>query len=286
MKARKALDPVLFSRNKIPRCFLLQLGEKVSGVFFYLQDPPYSFPATLKIPSMLLPVLFEDDDYIAINKPSGLLVHKTKIAKDDNPQFALQLLRDQIGQKVYPLHRIDRPTSGVLLFSKSAAAATLFQSQFTAKEIEKSYLAVVRGYMPADHAVIDHPLKKELIGDLQEAKTEYWKLAEVEIPMASSSKYPSSRYSLIRLYPHTGRMHQLRRHMAHSRNYIIGDTTHGQNKQNTFFRENFDMNNLLLHAWQLGFIHPLQHVKIEIAAPLPNHFINIMEAFCWDLNVK
>lgn len=235
---------------------------------------------------MLLSVLFEDDDYIAINKPSGLLVHKTKIAKDDNPQFALQLLRDQIGQKVFPLHRIDRPTSGVLLFSKSATAATLFQSQFTAKEIEKSYLAVVRGYMPEEHALIDHPLKKELTGDLQEAKTEYWKMAEVEIPVASSAKYTSSRYSLVRLYPHTGRMHQLRRHMAHSRNYIIGDTTHGQNKQNTFFRENYQLNNLLLHAWKIGFVHPMHHKKVEITAPLPAHFSDILETFGWDLEVK
>ena len=229
----------------------------------------------------MLDILFEDDHYIAINKPAGLLVHKTRIAKTDDPQFAMQMLRDQIGQWVYPLHRIDRPTSGILLFAKSSEGASLFASQFTEQKIEKTYLAVVRGYLKEDHFVSDYTLKKELTGELQEASTSFWSLAKAELPFASSSKFPTSRYSLVKARPHTGRMHQIRRHLAHERNYLIGDTTHGENKQNRFFRDQFGLQNLLLHAWMVKFIHPILHTPIEITAPLPPHFAHIIDHMGW-----
>ncbi|MCH7410399.1 pseudouridine synthase [Belliella sp. DSM 111904] len=224
-----------------------------------------------------LEILFEDENYIAINKPSGLLVHKTKIANDPNPKFALQLLRDQIGQRIYPLHRIDRPTSGVLLFGKSTEAATLLQPQFATTQIKKGYLCLVRGIPKEKHFIIDHPLKKELDGSLQDCVTEFWKLAEAEIPYASTPRYPTSRYALLKAYPHTGRMHQIRRHLAHARHYIIGDSTHGENKQNRFFRETFELNNLMLHAAFLSFIHPISGLEIKITAPIPTHFTTILE---------
>lgn len=224
---------------------------------------------------MHLEILFEDDYYIAIHKPAGLLVHKTKLAKDEVPIFAMQLLRDQIGQWVYPLHRIDRPTSGVLLFSKSQAAAALLQPEFATTNIKKYYLTIVRGIPAEDHFVIDHPLKKDLDGTLQDCKTEFWKLSETEIPFASTPKYPSSRYALLKAYPHTGRMHQIRRHLAHARHYIIGDSSHGENKQNRFFREQFSSNNMLLHAEAIQFTHPITKTHIEIKAPLPRYFTDI-----------
>ncbi|MCH7396651.1 pseudouridine synthase [Belliella sp. DSM 107340] len=225
---------------------------------------------------MLLEILFEDDHYIAINKPTGLLVHKTKLAKDEIPVFAMQLLRDQIGQWVYPLHRIDRPTSGVLLFSKSPEAAALLQPLFPTSEIEKHYLTVVRGIPAEENWIIEHPLKKDLDGELQECKTEFWKLAETEIPYSSTPRYPTSRYSLLQAYPHTGRMHQIRRHLAHARHYIIGDSTHGETRQNRFFREKLDSHKLLLHAWKLNFKHPINQELIEIKAPLPDYFVAIL----------
>ncbi|MCH7403750.1 pseudouridine synthase [Belliella kenyensis] len=224
-----------------------------------------------------LEILFEDENYIAINKPAGLLVHKTKIANDPNPKFALQLLRDQIGQRVYPLHRIDRPTSGILLFGKSAEAAALLQPIFATTQIKKGYLCLVRGIPKDSHFIIDHPLKKEFDGTLQDSVTEFWKLAEAEIPYASTTRYPTSRYALLKAYPHTGRMHQIRRHLAHARHYIIGDSTHGENKQNRFFRETFDLNNLMLHAAYLSFPHPISDIEIRISAPIPRHFINVLE---------
>lgn len=230
----------------------------------------------------MLEILYEDDHYIAINKPAGLLVHKTKIAKTDDPSYAMQMLRDQIGQWVYTLHRIDRPTSGILLFAKSSEDASLFKTQFTEHKIEKLYLAVVRGYLKEDQFISEYQLKKDLDGELQEARTCFWSLAKVELPFSSSPKYPTSRYSLVKAFPHTGRMHQIRRHLAHERNYLIGDTTHGENKQNRFFRERFGLHNLLLHAWQVKFLHPVLHTEVEIKAPLPDHFIAIINHLGWD----
>jgi tRNA pseudouridine65 synthase len=232
---------------------------------------------------MILDIIYEDEHYVAINKPSGLLVHKTKLAKKEIAIFALQLLRDQIQQKVFPLHRIDRPTSGILLFSKSSEAASLLSPQFQTEEMEKIYLAVVRGFPEPTYGWIEKPLKKQLDGDEQEAKTEYWVLNQIEIPLASTPKYPTSRYALVKVKIHTGRMHQIRRHFAHKRNYIIGDTSHGENKQNKFFRSQFDVHHLMLHSWKLSFLHPYTNQKIELKADLPSHFDKVFDAFDWKI---
>lgn len=225
----------------------------------------------------VLEILFEDECYIAINKPAGLLVHKTSIAKEETTHWALQLLRDQIGQKVYPLHRIDRPTSGILMFSKSSEAAAMLQPLFPTEAVEKYYLCLVRGFMKQTNGIIDHPLKKKLVGELQEAQTSFWSLEESEIPFSSSPRYSTSRYSLLKVYPHTGRMHQIRRHMAHARHYVIGDSTHGDNKQNNFFRNRFGLEHMLLHAWKLRFTHPITDEEIDLQASLPEHFLRILD---------
>lgn len=204
-----------------------------------------------------------------------MLVHRTNIAFGENVLIAERLLKEQIGQKVFPLHRIDRPTSGVLVFGLSSEAASLVQPLFSTEEVKKFYLTVVRGYMADHHGIIDHPLKKKLYGDLQEAKSEYWSLSQNEIPITSGSRYPTSRYSLLKVYPHTGRMHQIRRHLAHDRHYVIGDSTHGDNRQNHFFRDTFGMENLLLHAWQFQFVHPITNEEIKLEAELPDYLKNI-----------
>jgi tRNA pseudouridine65 synthase len=228
-----------------------------------------------------LQLIFEDEHYLAINKPAGVLVHKTPLEKDPAALFAVQLLEKQLGYKVYPMHRIDRPTSGILLFAKNAKAASLLQPQFSGNGMQKYYLAVVRGYMPEKHGEIIKPLAKDMAFELQGAKTEYWELNTVEIPYASSKKYPTSRYALVKIYPHTGRMHQIRRHFAHLRHYIIGDTAHGDNKQNHFFISQFNLSNLLLHAWQLNFNHPYSNRLVAITAPIPAYFQNVMQQLGW-----
>lgn len=230
----------------------------------------------------VLPLIYEDQEYLAINKPAGVLVHKSALEKDPHAAYAVHLLREQLGYKVYPLHRIDRPTSGVLLFAKNSGAASRLQPKFAGTSIKKHYLALVRGYMPQEHALISHPLAKDMEYELQQAVTEYWTLAQTEIPYASSGRYPSSRYSLVKIYPHTGRMHQIRRHFAHIRHYVIGDTTHGDNKQNKFFDRHFQLRNLLLHAWKLTFPDPESQMEIQIQAEVPEHFRRLMKPMGWN----
>lgn len=227
--------------------------------------------------SLMLSVLYQDNDLIAINKPHGLLVHRSSIAADAE-EFALQLLRDQIGKTVFPAHRIDRKTGGVLLFALNKTAEKAMQQQFAANEVQKTYLAILRGHTP-DTGEIDYPLRKEN-GTLQEAFTAYKTLAHAELPVALG-KHPTSRYSLVEAKPTTGRMHQLRKHFAHIFHPIIGDRTHGCNKQNKLFTETWDLNTMLLHARTLTFNHPLSNEEVTIAAPLQPEFSRMMELMGW-----
>jgi tRNA pseudouridine65 synthase len=224
-----------------------------------------------------LEIIFENENYIAINKPVGMLVHRTNIAFEEQALIAERILKQQLGFKVYPLHRIDRPTSGIVLFAKSSLATSQLQPLFTTDKVKKQYLSIVRGHMPTPHGILDFPLSKKLEGELREAKTEYWTLSETEIPFSSSDRYSSSRYSLLKIYPHTGRMHQIRRHMAKARHYVIGDTTHGDNKQNNFFRDRFGSAHMYLHAWKLAFEVPNTGQHVEITAEVPIHFMDMLQ---------
>jgi tRNA pseudouridine65 synthase len=221
--------------------------------------------------STVLEILFENEYLIAINKPSGLLVHRTAIAAQETV-FAVQMLRDQIGQRVSPVHRLDRPTSGVLLFSKNETILPLLKGQFMDRSVEKTYLAIVRGIPAVKFDLIDYPLTTERSNKKQEARTAYTVISECEIPFDTTGRYPTSRYSLLELKPETGRTHQIRRHLAHLRHYILGDKKHGDNKQNQFFEKQFGLENLLLHAQKLKITLPTTGERILIEAPLPVHF--------------
>ncbi len=220
----------------------------------------------------MLDILYRDEALIAVNKPHGLLVHRSSIAADTS-LFALQLLRDQIGQTVYPAHRLDRKTGGVLLFSLSKSTDALIQPMFAEKEVQKTYWAIVRGFTE-DKATIDYPLKKEN-GTLQEAVTRYQTLARAEIPLPFG-KFPTSRYSLVEAYPETGRMHQIRKHFAHIFHPILADRPHGCNKQNKLWKDTFDMDTMMLHAKKLTFKHPITQENIEIEAPLQADFVKTL----------
>jgi tRNA pseudouridine65 synthase len=230
----------------------------------------------------MLEILYQDENLIAINKPHGLLVHRSSIAADAE-EFALQLLRDQTGRKVNPAHRIDRKTGGVLLFAFDKSTEIAMQQAFMENRVKKKYLAVLRGFTP-DAEEIDYPLRKEN-GTLQDALTRYVTLdrAELDVPFGS---HPTSRYSLIEATPETGRMHQLRKHFAHIFHPIIGDRTHGCNKQNKLFKETWEMETMLLHATQLAFKHPVTHEQITINAPLQNEFTRVMELMDWKISNK
>ena len=234
----------------------------------------------------MLEILYQDEYLVAINKPSGLLVHKSPIDKRET-RFALQEVRDQIGQWVYPVHRLDKPTSGVLIFALISEVAKLLSEQFKAHTIQKEYLAVVRGYTK-EKELIDYDLKvildKKADRDRsnnkepQEAQTYYECRGTVELPFAVS-RYPVARYSLLKLLPKTGRKHQLRRHMKHILHPIVGDTKYGRNEHNNLFREQFDCHRLLLHASKISFMHPISGESILLEAGVDEVFERVLNLF-------
>ncbi|OCH14903.1 tRNA pseudouridine(65) synthase TruC [Aliivibrio sp. 1S128] len=237
-----------------------------------------------------LEIVYRDENLIAINKPAGMLVHRSWLDKYETV-FAMQTLRNQIGQHVFPLHRLDKPTSGILFFALSSEVAAQFSPLFSGREIKKTYHAIVRGWIE-ESDTLDYPLKEQLdkIADkkaskeveAKEAITEYTPLAKVELPY-STGKFPTSRYCLMELKPQTGRKHQLRRHMAHLRHPIVGDTTHGDGKHNRLFKENLDSHRLLLHASGLSFTHPITNENIEIKAGVDETWRRLMAEFGWDI---
>ncbi|SFT43609.1 tRNA pseudouridine65 synthase [Lishizhenia tianjinensis] len=215
-----------------------------------------------------LDVLYQDEHYVAVNKPTGLLVHRTNLASDAE-EFALQIVRDQTQKHLYPIHRLDRKTSGVLLFAFSSEAAQKMQETLAFTETQKRYVAIVRGHFP-EEIYVDHPLKN-LKGKEQEAQTNYrcLKQSECDFP---SGKFSTSRYSLIEAFPKTGRMHQIRKHCNHLRHPIIGDRPHGCNKQNKLLGERFGLEQMMLHALDFTFKHPYLKQEIIIKAPLFDEF--------------
>jgi len=219
-----------------------------------------------------LEILYQDEHLVAINKPHGLLVHRTKIATETDV-FALQLLRDQINKRVYPNHRLDRKTGGVLLFGLNEDIHRAMQQQFAERKVKKKYLAIVRGYT-SDEESIDYPLKKEN-GNLQEAITNYQTLDRVELDIPFG-KHQTSRYSLLEVYPQTGRFHQIRKHLAHIHHPIIADRPHGDNQQNKMFKEKFGLMTMMLHAKELDFAHPIFNEKIVIIANVQSEFRRII----------
>ena len=236
-----------------------------------------------------LEILYQDKYMVAINKPSGLLVHRSPIDKHET-RFALQEVRDQIGQYVYPVHRLDKPTSGVLIFALNKEVAQILSEDFRENRVKKEYIAVVRGYVALE-GLIDYPLKqmldskaekeKGISKEEKEAQTLYERLATIELPYAVS-RYPVARYSLVKLKPQTGRKHQLRRHMKHIHHHMIGDTKHGRGEHNTLFRKEFDCHRLLLHARNMQLIHPVTLKSVMITAGYDVTFNKILHSFGWD----
>lgn len=215
-----------------------------------------------------LQILYRDDDLVAINKPHGLLVHRTPIAAEAG-HYALQLVRNLVGHNVYPAHRLDRKTAGVMLFTNTGEANSLMQQAFMNRQVDKTYHAIVRGWLP-DEGEIDYPLKDER-GRSLDAFTRFACLQRSEIPLPSAG-FSTSRYSLAEIKPLTGRMHQIRRHFAHIFHPVIGDVKHGCNKQNRLLRRHFQLDIMLLHARSLRFMHPRTGEPLYIEAPYQPEF--------------
>lgn len=200
-------------------------------------------------------ILWQDDTALAVNKPSGLLVHNSHYAGPK--EYSLrQMVGEQFRQPVYPIHRLDRPTSGVLIFVKQRRWANPWQDQLTSSPTEKIYLALVRGRLTAP-VIIDHPLKE---GDTRREARSH------AAPLFSS---PIERCSLVQVRTETGRKHQVRRHLAHISHPIIGDSTYGKGDINRHYRAQYDLRRLALHAWRLDIHHPLTNECLRLCAPVP-----------------
>jgi tRNA pseudouridine65 synthase len=225
-----------------------------------------------------LAILHQDEHIIVIHKPPGLLVHRSPISRDT--VFVLQTLRDQIGQKVYPIHRLDRATSGVLVFGLSSEMAKIVTQQFENHTVEKEYRALVRGWVD-DNGQIDHPITDE-DGNrkAQAAITDYRCLKKVELPF-EVDRYPSTRYSLVSVSPQTGRRQQIRKHFKHISHHLIGDTTHGNGKHNNFFREQYDIHRLMLTSHKLCFDHPVTQKRLCFKAIMEPEWVKLFELFNW-----
>ena len=218
---------------------------------------PSPSPEHVRLP---LEILYRDEHLVAVNKPAGVSVHRGW-AVDGVP--LLQLLRDQIGAPLFPVHRLDRATSGVLLFALSSEVARDIQFAFNRRQIQKCYLALCRGHQ-ADLKRVDHPLAKEKGAVPRPAITRFELLGQYE------------RYGLFAAWPETGRLHQIRRHLKHQSHPIIGDVRYGKGEHNRIFRERFGFHRLALHAAELSLQHPRTNKTLTIRAPLTRDFAELL----------
>jgi len=228
-----------------------------------------------------LEIIYQDNALVAINKPAGTLVHRSAI--DFHEQHnALEQLQKQINKTAYPLHRLDKPTSGVLLFALNKETAARIALQFQNHEIAKEYIAVVRGHSP-EYGSIDNPVRDKDAPHKprKQAYTAYTTLAKLTLPI-KVDRYPETRYSKIRVQPRTGRRHQIRQHMKHISHPLIGDTSYGKTVHNKFFKQYFKCTRLLLHAQKLVLTHPDSAQSISLTADFDEQFKRVIEEPGWN----
>jgi tRNA pseudouridine65 synthase len=233
--------------------------------------------------SMTVHILYQDSDIVAVHKPAGLKMHHDR-HDDSQARALLQAVRTCTGRWVYPVHRLDRPASGAVLFAFSQDIARVLAGHFRHQRVAKTYLAVTRGHVePAGS--IDSPLTANAYAPkrgqtLRPALTRYERLAVIELNYPVEP-YATCRYALVAVYPYTGRMHQIRRHFHHIRHPLIGDTGYGDARHNRFFREHFGCCRLLLSAVELKFPHPRSGDMLHVIAPLERSYRDVLQKIDW-----
>jgi tRNA pseudouridine65 synthase len=228
----------------------------------------------------MLEILYRDDALIAVNKPAGLAVHRSKMVGNAE-EFLIDILREQVGGNVYLAHRLDRATSGVLLIARSTEVAAALGEQFMGRDVHKQYLAVVRGWPEPAEGVVDYALPgSRETGPRRDARTAYRRLATVEVPIALG-RYPQQRYGLVLAEPQTGRFRQIRKHMAHIHHPVIGDCQHGRSDHNRLYKQYFSCHRMLLHAWRLHFRHPVDGRPMLLEAALDDAYRALLARFGW-----
>ncbi|WP_283150407.1 pseudouridine synthase [Silvimonas soli] len=238
----------------------------------------------------MLEIIYQDEYLVAIHKPAGLLVHRSMLDRHET-RFAVQLLRDQLGRRVYPAHRLDKGTSGLLLFGLTPEIGRALSMSFEAQLVDKRYHAIVRGW-PDEQGTIDHALARQLDeseitkgapqGPIQPAITRFKRLAATEQPW-SVDRYPQTRYALMELEPVTGRRHQLRRHMKHISHPIIGDATYGKGQHNRKFAEELGVNRLFLACSAMCLPHPVSREVLDLRCALAEEFARVIQALGWEV---
>jgi tRNA pseudouridine65 synthase len=232
---------------------------------------------------MNLAILFEDNSIIIVNKPNNILIHNSYYARNIKEPTLLELLKIQFGTEFFPVHRLDRKTSGVIVLAKKKEAVALFQELFNSNTIKKIYVSIVRGFVN-EPILINSPVKNADTNIYKDAITYCEPLTNTTLDIAVHP-YTNSRYSLVKLTPSTGRMHQLRIHMNKISHPIVGDYKYGDRFHNRMFETEFSTPNLFLHAYSLYFMHPITLKKIEIIAEIPNDWKSIFEKFNWNLEM-
>jgi len=231
---------------------------------------------------MIIPICYEDDYIIAVSKPCNVLVHHSHMARNmDDESTLIDLLKEQYKHKYYPLHRLDRKTSGLILLAKKRQEVRVFQDLFLQNKIQKTYYALVRGFAP-DKGIIDSPVKGRDANVHKEALTEFSRREEITLDIAVQP-YDNSRYSLLELKPKTGRLHQLRIHLNKISHPIVGDPKYGDRFHNRMFEKEFNCTKMFLHADKLVFVHPVTEKQICVQAEFPNHWIEAFTRFNWSL---
>ena len=216
-----------------------------------------------------LDLIWRDEHMVAVYKPAGWLVHRTALDAGET-RFVVQAVRDQLGQHVYPVHRLDKGTCGVLVMGLHSAAARALAQSFLQHETHKEYLAMVRGWAPW-HADVDHALRPDDAppdAPVQDARTTLRCLARLSLPIASDPRFEHTRASLVHAEPLTGRRHQIRRHLKHLAHPIIGDATHGKGPLNRWWAEQLGLQRLWLHAWKLSIPHPVTGERLNLRSGL------------------
>lgn len=235
-------------------------------------------------------VLFEDDRFVVVDKPAGLLVHRSAVDRRER-RFLLPQVRDAVGAHVHPVHRLDKGTSGAVVFAKDAEAAAALSTLFREDRVTKRYRAIVRGWL-LGKTEVDHPLAPppdERLGiiakEKRPARTEFRGMAYSELA-SPVGRYASARYSLVECLPRTGRRHQIRRHLKHLHHPVIGDANYGDLRHNRFVREELGVSRLLLANVEIGFEHPFCGTLIRVRAPLDAEFEAALNAMGLDVGVN
>jgi len=224
-------------------------------------------------------IIYENDLLVAVNKPNNFIIHQSYYARNIRETTLLEFLEQQLGYPLYPIHRLDRKTSGILLLLKNKEYINQFQELFTNNSIEKNYYAIVRGFTK-DSGIIDSPVKNDDTGVYKDALTHYETINTIELDIPVHP-YEKSRYSLLKLTPKTGRMHQLRKHLNKISHPIVGDYKYGDRFHNRMFETEFNCHYLFLHAHSIDFIDPITNQPLHLTASFPADWLQIFHQFNW-----